>query len=260
MAEQSWRTGITDATEERTILRGYELTELIGNLSFSQAIHLLLRGELPDERQARMLDAMLVSVIDHGIAAPSTTNARITASCGAPFNAAVASGILCISEHHGGAIEQAAKMLQEGLALKMGIMEVTKSIVHPTVEKKLRLPGYGHKIYTEDPRAIKLIDMAKQLGLAGRHVELALAIEVDLEREKGKKLCLNVDGAIAAIISDMGFDWRLGKAFFIMARVVGLCAHVHEEQAREKPYRRLAEGECSYDGPSLRKLPDNYKR
>ena len=105
-----------------------------------------------------------------------------------------------------------------------------------------------------------MLDIAKELHLAGKHVALASSIEKELEQAKGKKLCLNVDAAIAAIVSDMGFDWKLGKAFFIISRTVGLCAHVHEEQTREKPYRRLPEEACVYDGPAPRKLPDSYKR
>lgn len=256
--ENIWRTNIANTTDEKTTIRGYSLTELIGNLSFSQTIYLLLKGELPDEKQATILDAILVAVIDHGIATPSTTNARIAASCGSPFNAAVASGILCMSEHHGGAIEQAARIFQEeSMQIKgaMGILDASKRIVQSSIEKKQRLPGYGHKIYTEDPRTIRLFSIAKELGFSGQYAELALAVEKELEQQKGKKLCLNIDGAIAAIISDMGFDWRLGKAFFIISRTAGLCAHVHEEQTREKPYRRLPEEACQYDGAPLRKLP-----
>jgi len=252
--EPRWKTGIAYSSDEKTLVRGYELTELIGRLSFSQAIYLVLKGELPTEKQANMLDAIFVSCIDHGIAIPSTMNARIAASCGASFNSAVASGIICISEHHGGAIEQATKVFQEGVQQGKSIQETAKSIVDVSVEKKQRLPGYGHKMYTEDPRAKKLVELAKNLILGGKHIELAITIEKELEAAKGKKLCLNIDGAIAAIISDMGFDWRLGKAFFIIARVAGLCAHVYEEQTREKPYRRLPEEACAYDGPAPRKL------
>ncbi len=258
--EAQWKTGITHASDEKTLVRGYELTELIGRLSFSQAIYLILKGELPSETHAKMFDAIFVSCIDHGIAIPSTMNARIAASCGASFSSAVAAGLLCISEHHGGAIEQAAKVFQEGVQQGKSIQEAAKDIVDVSVEKKQRLPGYGHKMYTEDPRAKRLVELAKDLILGGKHVELAIAIERELEHAKGKKLCLNIDGAIAAIVSDMGFDWRLGKAFFIIARVAGLCAHVHEEQTREKPYRRLPEEACVYDGPPSRSLPATHKR
>lgn len=258
--EIHWRTGIMNANDEKTLLRGYELTELIGKLSFSEAIYLTLKGGLPTENQTKMLDAIFVSSIDHGIAPPSTMNARIAASCGAPLNAAVASGMLCISEHHGGAIEQAARIFQEEGKQATDILDASRRIVQSSIEKKQRLPGYGHKIYTEDPRTIRLFAIAKEIGFSGRHVELALTVEKELERKKGKKLCLNVDGAIAAIISDMDFGWRLGKAFFIIARTVGLCAHVHEEQTREKPYRRLPEEACQYDGAPLRALPSTSKK
>lgn len=83
---------------------------------------------------------------------------------------------------------------------------------------------------------------------------LSNAIEKELEKQTGKNLPINVDGAIAAISSDMGFDWRLGKGFFLIGRVAGLTAHVYEEQTREKPMRKMFTVECEYDGPEERDL------
>ena len=250
-----WKTSISDASKENTIIRGYDINKLIGNLSFTQAIYLILKGELPSKQHKKMLDAIFVSVIDHSIAVPSVVTARTTASCGAPFNAAVAAGVLCISEYHGGAIEQAAKLFQEELKNTKEAKEAAKNIVNKISIEKKRMPGYGHKIYTEDKRALHLLKLAKEFTIAGKHTELAIEVEKELEKAKGKKLCLNVDAAIAGIISDMGFDWQLGKAFFIISRTVGLCAHVHEEQTQEKPFRRLPEDICEYTGKPLRKLP-----
>ncbi|MBI5553288.1 MAG: citryl-CoA lyase, partial [Candidatus Diapherotrites archaeon] len=79
-------------------------------------------------------------------------------------------------------------------------------------------------------------------------------LEAELEKSLGKKLCLNVDGCIGALISEMGFDWRLGKGFFIIGRIPGLVAHVHEEWVREKPFRRLQDEDHTFDGTAPRKL------
>ena len=92
------------------------------------------------------------------------------------------------------------------------------------------------------------------MKIAGKHVALSKAIEIILEKTRGKKLPINVDGAIAAIISDMGFDWRLGKAFFLLGRVAGLTAHVYEEQTQEKPMRQMFTIDYDYIGPEEQEL------
>jgi citrate synthase len=164
------------------------------------------------------------------------------------LNAAVAAGILTIGDSHGGAIEACAKLLQEHAG--EGDPERTAArVVAEAREAKRRLPGFGHRMHGTDPRSVKLLEIAREDGLAGDHVALALAIEAELERQTGRRLPLNVDGAIAAVASEMGFDWRLGKGFFIVSRAAGLVAHAFEERAREKPMRKLADFTAVYDGP-----------
>ena len=127
-------------------------------------------------------------------------------------------------------------------------------LVNESIEKKKRIPGFGHRIHTADPRTKRLFELAEQLHIAKDHVALSKAIETALEKSQGKKLPINVDGAIAAIISDMGFDWRLGKAFFLLGRVAGLTAHVYEEQTQEKPMREMFSIDYGYTGPDERDL------
>ena len=240
--EKKWITKIGDSTEEKTIVRGYDLEKLVGKLTFTEMIFLELIGRMPKKEEKEMMDAIFVSTVEHGIAVPSITTARISLSAGNPLNAAVAAGILGIGDYHGGAIEQAAKIFQENLKTK------PEDLVKRFKEQNKRIPGYGHKVYTTDPRTVKLIEIAKKNTIAGKHVEFALGIEKALEKSAGRKLCLNVDGCIAAIISDMGFDRRLGKGLFIIPRTVGIVAHVHEEWANDKPCRRLDEDEYEYIG------------
>ena len=239
-----WKTSISKSEQGETLIRGYELEEMIEKLSFTQAIYLTLKGELPSEQEVKMLNAMLVSCIDHGINPPSVIAARAVASGGNSFNSAVAAGVSTLGNYHGGAIDACAEVLFK--------KKDAAEIVSESLANKQRLPGFGHKIYSIDPRTQKLFSLAKELGLYGDYCKLAEEIESELEKQKGKKLCLNIDGAIAALMLEMEFPPSLGKAFFIIPRTVGLCAHVNEELTEEKPVRRL--DESKYNGPGKRSI------
>ncbi len=246
--EQGWKTAVSKSSEQETLIRGYSIEELVGKKSFPEVVYLILKGELPSKAEAILIDAMLVSCVDHGINVPTITSARTVFSAGTPFSTAVGAGILAIGEFHGGAVEQAAKFLSENK--EKNAVDVVKQM---RAEKK-RIPGFGHKIYSTDPRTNRLLEIASENKFWGKTIDFALEVEKELEKQSGKKLCLNVDGCIAALITEMGFDWRAGKAFFIIARSAGICAHVLEEWQREKPFRRLDENETSYDGPAKREL------
>lgn len=247
MSDKKWKTSIAGIIEGEGYIHGYKVTELIDKVNFTDAIWLELRGELPTEKERAMLDSILISTIDNGMGPPSTTNARNCASAGNPMQAAVAAGVLGVGEFHGGAIEECARLLQLGLS--------AEKLIDKVISSGDRIPGFGHKVYSEDPRAKQIFEKAKSLGFFGEYSELAVQVEKVLEEKKGKKIPINVDGAIAAVVSDMGFDYRLGKGFFIIGRVVGLVAHIFEEKVREKPFRRIPSEEIEYDGVPPRSLP-----
>ena len=246
-----WSTSITRTGEGELHVRGYDICEMIRGLSFAQTVYLILKGELPSEAEARMIEGMLVSSIDHGITPPSCLAARTVMSGGNSLNSSVAAGILTIGESHGGAIEQCARILQDGVFQNLSAAQV----VEDCKAQKIRIPGYGHRIHARDPRTSTLLELADSCGFTGDHIRLAVGIMEELERGSDRKLPLNVDGAIAAIISEMGFDWRLGKGFFIIARTPGLVAHVYEEWTTQKPMRKLGPLGGSYNGHPDRPLP-----
>lgn len=250
MSGKKWKSAITNHVDGLPHVRGYKLNDMIGKMCFTESIFLILKGELPSEKEEKMLNSILVASIDHGVEAPSTTVARITASCGVPLSTAAANGVAAIGESHGGAIEAAAKIFQD--AVKKGAS--AKDIVEKARFKGDRLPGFGHKIYETDPRTQAILEVAEKTGFNGKHIEMALEIEKELEKAVGRKLCLNIDGITAAVISELGFDYQLGNGFFIISRIAGLVAHVYEEKTREKPVRRISEDEVEYDGPKPRKL------
>ncbi|HSQ01773.1 MAG TPA: citryl-CoA lyase [Methanobacterium sp.] len=236
-----WKTSITKIEPNNLRTRGFSQEDLIGNLSFPEMIYLLLKGDLPSEKQRKMFEAVLVSFCDHGITPPSTQSARLMASAGSPVNACLAGGILAFGENHAGAIENAMKNFQEGVKLseiyKRSASETASFIAEELKNMGKKVPGYGHRYHTEDPRARKLLKVAEEYGCDGKHTELAVELENILWNDKGIKI--NIDGANAAILSDMGFDWRFGCGIFIIGRIPGLLAHIHEEISSEEPFRKI---------------------
>jgi citrate synthase len=190
-----------------------------------------------------------VSSTDHSFLAPSIDATRFVASGGVPLQAAVAAGIISLGDHHGGAIEQCSKLLQE--SVKAAI--TAPDIVNNFRIRKQRVPGFGHPWHDRDPRTLTLAAKAKEWKVAGDHLALAESISAEL------KLPANIDGVISGIISDMGISWQYGRAFFIIPRVVGLAAHAVEETTRERPFRVIDIQDIAYDGPPERDLPTSAK-
>jgi citrate synthase len=132
--------------------------------------------------------------------------------------------------------------------------EVVREVLKEMKEKGKRASGFGHRIHSQDPRTQKLFSLAEELGLAGQFVGIARAVEKGLEELMGKNLPINVDGAIAALLCDLDIPPEIGNAFFIIARVPGLVAHVHEEMIRMRPMRKIDPQDYEYDGPGERKV------
>lgn len=241
-----YSTSITSHQDGRIYVYGHDLINLAAQRSFTSAIYLILKGEIPDKNSEKMLDAMLAIAIDHGVEPASVVAARNIYSGGSPLQAAVAGGVLALGEYHGGAIEGAME------TFKKYEQAGAKSLVEDFEKGGQRVLGFGHRYYTTDPRTQKLIEIAKELGFYGKFVKFAEKLESELSKG-GKKLPLNIDGIFAALLLEMGFNPKAGKGFFIIARTPGLVAHVVEEALREKPVRRLTEKDIEYDGPRPRK-------
>src|SRR5215468_2009504 len=114
---EHWHSSLTEIAPNKILIRGYPLDEMMGRLGFAEAVYLLLMGELPTPAIGRMLNAVLISSIDHGVTPPSTLAARNVATSGAPLKDCVAAGILAFGPHHGGDIESCMRFLDRGLTL-----------------------------------------------------------------------------------------------------------------------------------------------
>src|SRR5438874_1881571 len=252
-----WNTAITRVEPNRVAVRGYDIAELMGHVSFGAAAYLVLTGELPKPAVARLMDAILVSSIDHGVTPPSALAARTTASTGASLSASVAAGIKSINRHHGGAIEDCARQLKKiadrATTESISMEESATRALAAMREAGERMSGFGHRVHTKDPRTARLFELAREAGVDGPHMKAARAVEKAFADAK-KALPINVDGAIGAILADLRMNPAAFNGIFMIARTPGLIAHVIEEQTREKPMRRIDPVRHGYDGPAPRTM------
>ena len=233
---------------------GHDVTVLMKDATFADVVFLLHRGRLPLEPERRVIDAILIASADHGPGSPSAAAMRTVASGNrvAP-EAAIAAGILAIGDAHGGAGLACLELITRGVELvnKHGLSmdAAALRIVEEQTAAGRRLPGLGHRAHTTDPRTAVLFGLMQDAKLAGAGVEFLRALE---KAAAGaiKPLPINVVGAIAAVLYDLGFPPVMGKLMFIMGRVSGLSAQLVEEYTRERPMRIKIP--VVYDGPEPR--------
>lgn len=261
-APEPWPTAITKIEPNRVLVRGYNIADLMGRASFGEVVYLLLQGEPPDLAIGRLMDAILVSSVDHGATPPSALAARTVASTGASLSQSVAAGILAINKSHGGAIEGCAHALHQVIdhaRLLGSIEEAASLVIAEYTERGARIPGFGHRLHSADPRTARLFELAEEADLLEEIdpiptcIQAARALERAFTRA-GKALPINVDGAIGAILCDLGFDPGVMNGFFMIARTAGLVAQAREEQTRMKPMRKIDPVNHVYDGPAERSL------
>ena len=249
VSPRSLKTTISKVETDKIITRGYNQRDLIEKIRYSDIIYLLLKGKLPSIKEGKIFNHVLVSFCDHGVTPPSTQTARLVASSGSPINSAVAGALLSFGHKHAGAIQKTMELYQskinslyltEDSALdNKQIASLAIDIYNEYILGEKKIPGFGHRYHNVDPRADKLMDIVIKEGFVGPHIKLALAVE-DLAYQK-KGIRLNVDGANAAILSDLGFDPETGLGIFIIGRIPGIIAHINEEKMEEEEFRRFCD-------------------
>jgi citrate synthase len=244
------------SSPDRIIVRGFDLVDdLLGKVNLGDMAFLELVGRLPSEGESTVFNAMLVALVEHGIT-PNALAARLT-YLGAPeaLQGAVAAGLLGLGSVFVGTIEGAARILQEALVpttAKADLEVIASRIVQEHQERSQLIPGLGHPIHKPvDPRAVRLFALAEEHGVAGEHVELMQLIGHMAERHTGRRLPVNVTGAIGAIASELGIPWQICRGLGLMARSIGLVAHILEEMKTPMAAEiwRRVEAETTGGGP-----------
>ncbi len=258
MGDLHWETKLSYTTENGIQIRGYDLTQLIGTVPFPSVLYLLFTGELPTPVVAKLMDALMVASIDHGPGAPSVLAARTAASGGAPLGAAAAAGLLTLGKYHGAAVQDAMEAILRVDELSQETQDVARAadtVVAEWRKAGRRLSGFGHRQHKhQDPRPIRLFELARAANVRGNYLQAAQAIESALKQSTGKELPVNIDGAIAAILCEIGFPVTLANAVFMIARMSGILAHAHEEITQMPPMRRIDPVDHGYAGPPAREI------
>lgn len=233
-----WSTAISDIEPGVVRLRGYPIESLIGEVSFTEMIWLMLRGELPAPHQTRLLELALVAAVDHGPQAPSIAAARMAATCGTGLNGAVATGVNLLGDVHGGAGQQCLDLLvslrRSSDSGGAGVADAVTGLLAEYKAAGRFVPGFGHRFHPRDPRRDPLLDAVRAEAdagtLDGGHLEIALELEAQLAAGRPRPVPMNIDGATAVVYAELGFEPELARGLFVLSRSVGILAHAWEER------------------------------
>lgn len=229
------RSDLAWSTPDRITVRNRDLpSEILGKLNLGDMAFLELTARLPTPAESVVFNAIVVTLVEHGIT-PSALAARLTYA-GAPesLQAAVAAGLCGLGSVFVGSTETAARMLYEALPQGSGQAVDLEQLAKETVSRMRTqgaiIPGLGHPLHKPiDPRTPRLFQLAAENGLSGRYIALMQAIGREAERAAGKSLPINATGAIGAICCEFGFPWKIVRGIGVMARAVGLVGHILEE-------------------------------
>lgn len=232
--ELTIRSDIGWSTPTHVYVKGHDLCrDLMGKVDFGDMAFLQVVGRLPNTRESIMFNALLVTLVEHGIT-PSAIATRMSVA-GAPeaMQAAVAAGLTGLGSVFVGSMENAAHLLQTNLPAsgeRKDLLVCADTLVAHLRAEGMKVPGIGHALHRPvDPRAERLFEIAEVNGFSGKYVHFMRAISMSAQTASGKRLPVNATGAIAAIASELGIPWAIVRGIGIIARSVGLVGHVLEE-------------------------------
>lgn len=257
MPKQTWTTAVGEVAHGTINVRGYPLDQVIKQLGFGAACYLTIRGELPDKHQARVTDAALCAILEHGFYAPTTLAARTVVSA-APDDLikGLAAGLLTIGSVTASPQHSAEIIVRVEAAVASGQSDATamKTVALAMIEAGERMPGIGHPLHPEgDPRAIALEEVARAEGVLGRRTEYFHGVRDEYLVHIGRSFPVNVDGMLGCVLYELGFAPMEMPGLAAISFLPGLIAHCMEE-ASGPISLRVADGE--YVGPPARSLVD----
>ncbi|HEY3495979.1 MAG TPA: citryl-CoA lyase [Polyangiaceae bacterium] len=253
-AEQS--TSIATSTKDDVFIRDKSLCkELLGSFTFTEMIYFQVLGVRPAPAQTKLLDACLVTLMEHGLT-PSALAARLVySSAEEAMQGAVAAGLLAVGSRFVGTSEGCGVLIERVIAAGADGPAEARRIASEARAAREPIPGFGHPFHKpDDPRSIRLLELAREEGLSGAHVAAVNELSRAIDEVYGKHITLNATGAVAAVLGDAGVPREILRGFALIARCAGLVGHVHEEQ--QKPAMRAiweaGERAVPYDGRSGR--------
>mgnify|MGYP001190975064 CR=1 FL=1 len=245
-------TSIATHTNEDIFIRDKSLCEdLIGKVSFTEMSYFQITGRMPDASQVRMLDACLVTLMEHGLTPSALSSRLIYSSAPEAMQAAVAAGLMGVGSVFAGTMEGCAELIRRLIDSDEGLEHEADAVASEFYLSKLPLPGFGHHLHKpDDPRSLRLLSLADELKLTGKWINALKLLSKAVDKRYDKHITINATGAIAACLGDCGVSAEIMRGFALITRCAGLVGHIHEEQ--HKPAMRViwenSEAAIPYDG------------
>jgi citrate synthase len=245
-------TYIATHTNEAVYVRDRSLVdELIGKLTFTEMFLLHLLGRMPTRAEQVIVDAVLVTLMEHGFT-PSVIAARMVAiSSPEALQAAVAGGLLCVGGQFVGTMEEAAEVISEVMSHAEGVDAGARAVAQRYRAERRPLPGFGHHLHRpDDPRSPRLFALAGEAGVSGRHIAALQALSRAVDEVYGRHITINATGAIAAVLGEIGIEPRIMRGIAVLSRCAGLVGHIREEQQHPAARKiwEMAEEAVEYAG------------
>jgi len=224
-------TKISRHTADAIYIRGASLVDdLIGKLTFTEMMYFQLLGARPTPAQAKILDAVLVTLMEHGLTPSAIATRLIYDSCPEAVQAAVAAGLLGVGSTFVGTMEGCAANLEEILSSSSHEIKA-KEIANRFRQAKRPIPGFGHPHHRpDDPRSPRLLAIAEEAGVPGRHIRALRLLAAEVDAAWGRHLTINATGAIAALLGEIGVPREVARGVAVVSRAAGLVGHIREEQ------------------------------
>jgi len=233
-------TRISTLDEQGVTIRGKDLVdELIGEVTFTQMIYLEILGRMPTPGQVRVLDALLVTLMEHGIGA--ALGSRLVYMCSPEsIQGAIAAGILSMGSQFGGVMEGIGRDLEAIVAAPDADAEAARIVAGYRAARQ-SVPGFGHPHHRpEDPRTIKLLKVAEEEGLSGRYIAALRALAKAVDASLGKHITINATAGIAALLGELGVPWRIMRGFAAISRAPGIVGHIYEEITQPAAFQLMS--------------------
>lgn len=250
---QRLTTSIATSTETSITVRGRDLVnELIGHRTYTEMVYFLTTHRMPTPTETRVLDACLVTLMEHGMTISAIVTRLIADNVPGEAQVAMAAGLLPIGSVFVGTMEGCARILQAGVAEGGDPVAYARKVVADHMARAEALPGFGHRLHKpDDPRALRLLAIGEELGLKGDHIRLLRALGAELDTARGRHVTINATGAIAALLCEIGIPLDAMRAMAVVSRAGGLPGHLIEEKRTGSGRRiwRMVDDAIPYEPP-----------
>jgi citrate synthase len=249
-------TSIATSDPTSITVRGLNLCDdIIGKWDFTSYFWFLVTGQQPTEKQLFFANVVLCAIAEHGLV-PSVVVSRMTiAAAPEAFHGAVAAGLLGCGSVVLGSAEVAgqfyARMVKTAADTSQTPAATALEGLRALRAEKKAIPGFGHPEHSQgDPRAIRMLGLAREHGIEGAHIAMLYTIRDVVPDVINRPLPINVNGAIPAIMLDIGFPLAALKGISLLARTASIIGHLQEES--ERPIGFMMAGAAAdridYDG------------